>query len=46
MGARSSACRVWWGNVRERDHLKDPGIGGRVLLKWIFEKWEGEHGLD
>jgi hypothetical protein len=32
----------WWGNVRERDHLKDPGIDGRITLKWIFEKWDGE----
>ena len=33
----------WWGNLRERDHLEDPGIGGRVL-KWIFKKWDGGHG--
>jgi len=24
--------RVWWGNVRERDHLEDPGVGGRIIL--------------
>jgi hypothetical protein len=27
----------WWGNLRERDHLKDLGIDGRVILKWIFK---------
>jgi hypothetical protein len=35
----------WWGNLRERDHLKDPGMDGRMILKWIFEKWDGG-GMD
>jgi len=30
----------WWGNLRERDHLKDPGIDGRIILRWIFRKWD------
>jgi len=29
----------WWGNLRERDHLEDPGIDGRIILRWIFRKW-------
>ena len=36
----------WWGNLRERDHLEDPGIDGRIILRWIFRKWDGGgHGL-
>ena len=27
--------------MRERDHLRDPGIGGRIILRWIFRKWNG-----
>jgi hypothetical protein len=30
----------WWGNLRERDHLGDPGVEGRVILRWIFRKLE------
>ena len=31
----------WWGNMRERDHLEDPGVDRRIILRWIFRKWEG-----
>ena len=26
------------GNLRERDHLGDPGVDGRIILRWIFRK--------
>jgi len=34
----------WWGKLRERDHLEDPVVDGRVILRWIFRTWDG--GMD
>ena len=34
----------WWGNVRKRDHLEDPGLDGRIILKWNLRKLDG--GID
>ena len=24
----------------ERDHLEDPGIDGRIVLRWVCSKWD------
>jgi hypothetical protein len=29
----------WWGNLRERDQFGNPGVDGRIILRWIFRKW-------
>lgn len=47
MGAAWSAC---WGETRfiqgfccgilkERVHLKDPGVDGSETLRWLFRRW-------
>jgi len=27
--------------MRERDHWGDLDVDGRIILRWIFGKWEG-----
>jgi len=29
-----------WGNRRERDHWRDSRTDGRIILRWIFRKWD------
>jgi hypothetical protein len=38
MGKGEAHTGFWWGNLRDRDHLEDPGIDGRIILGWIFRK--------
>jgi hypothetical protein len=32
MGRRDVHIGCWWGNVRETDHLEDPGVDGKIIL--------------
>ena len=38
MGERRGAYRALVGKLEGRNHLKDPGVEGRIILKWIFER--------
>jgi len=35
-GRREVYTGVWWGNLREGDHLEEPGVDGRIILNWMF----------
>jgi len=39
MGREEMYTGFWWGNLRERDHLGDQGVNGRIILRRIFRKW-------
>jgi hypothetical protein len=41
MWGRVEGCTgVWRGDLREGDHWGDPGIDGRIILRWIIRKWD------
>ena len=46
MGRGEVHTEFWCGNLREGDHFEDPGIDGRIILRWIFRTWSGGHGMD
>jgi hypothetical protein len=38
MGERRSVYRVLVGKPEGKNHLGDPGVDGRIILRWIFRK--------
>ena len=36
MGGGEAYTGFWWGHPRERD----PGVDRRIILRWIFRKWD------
>jgi hypothetical protein len=48
MGGASSAYErigevytgFWWGNLRERDQWGDLVVDGRIILRWIYRRWD------
>jgi len=36
----------WWKNLREKTHLEDPGVDGRIIFKQIFKTWDRGHGMN
>ena len=40
MGRGKLYTGFWWGSLRERENLEHPGVDGRIILRWIFRKWD------
>jgi len=37
---RRGVSRILEGKSEVKVHLEDPGVDGRIILIWIFRKWE------
>jgi len=44
MGKGELYTGLWWGNLREGDHLEGPGVDGSIALRLIFRN--GIWGMD
>ena len=40
MGVRRDVYRVLVGKPEGKSHLGDPDVDGRIILRWIFRKWD------
>jgi hypothetical protein len=40
MGERRGVYRVLVGKPEGKNHLGDPGVDGRIILRWMFSKWD------
>jgi hypothetical protein len=45
-GARRDVYTILAENLRKENYLEDPGVDGRLMLKWILEKCDWGSGLD
>jgi hypothetical protein len=36
---------LWWVHLVGREHMEDLDVDGRIILIWIFKKYEVGHGL-
>jgi hypothetical protein len=44
---REEICTGFWCvNMGERDHWGEPDLDERIILRWIFRKWEGVVGTE
>jgi hypothetical protein len=44
MGEGRGVHRVLVGKPEGKRPLGDPDVDGRIILRWIFRKWEGGYG--
>ena len=46
MGEKRGLYRVLVGRAEGKSHLENPGVDGRIILRWIFRKWDVGAGTE
>jgi hypothetical protein len=46
MGEGRNVYRFWWESPRDKDHLKDQDVGGKMGSKWTLGRLVGGCGVD
>ena len=46
IGERRGVYGVLVGKPEGKKQLEEPGVDGRILLRWVFRKWNVGRGLD
>jgi len=46
VGGEVRCIQGFGGKNEGKNHLEDPSVDGRIILRWIFRKWDVGHGLD
>jgi hypothetical protein len=46
MGEGRGVYRILVGKPDGKRPLEDPGVDGRIKLRWILRKWDVGYGLD
>jgi hypothetical protein len=46
MEEKRGAHIIFVDTAESKSSFKDLGIDGKIILKWILEKWDGGHELD
>jgi hypothetical protein len=41
MGEDRNCTRFWWESPKDRDHLEDQGVGGKMGSEWILGRLAG-----
>jgi len=40
MGTAEVYAWFWWGDLKDRNNSEDLGVYGKIILKYIFKKWD------
>jgi hypothetical protein len=40
MGRGERCTGFWWVNLSETDHWGEPSVDWRIILRWIFKKYD------